>query len=258
MNSLFIYLELYTNGHSAGSLDVVALLSLLFGILIIVCKNPITSALFLICLFLGIAGYLILVGLNFIGLSYLLVYVGAVSILFIFILMLINVRRSELLSDLNHSLGLNLIISSTVYFAIFYIIPFSLVYYKSNIISFSVLSWIPCCARKGAHASDAAEHTHPSHAAQGKEHTHINTFALIGAQVDVIKHLPFILQMFEAGLNKIYFVTTSLWDGYLMATTHITTIGSIMYTSYSIWLILASIILLLAMVGAIVITIKKK
>jgi NADH-ubiquinone oxidoreductase chain 6 len=44
----------------------------------------------------------------------------------------------------------------------------------------------------------------------------------------------------------------------LAETNHITTIGNIMYTSYSIWLILASIILLLAMVGAIVITIKQK
>jgi len=39
---------------------------------------------------------------------------------------------------------------------------------------------------------------------------------------------------------------------------HISSIGNIMYTSYSVWLILTSIILLLAMVGAIVITIKQK
>ena len=37
-----------------------------------------------------------------------------------------------------------------------------------------------------------------------------------------------------------------------------TSIGNIMYTSYSMWLIITSIILLLAMVGAIVITIKQK
>jgi NADH-ubiquinone oxidoreductase chain 6 len=43
-----------------------------------------------------------------------------------------------------------------------------------------------------------------------------------------------------------------------MDVTHITGIGNIMYTSYSIWLIITSVILLLAMVGAIVITIKQK
>ena len=58
--------------------------------------------------------------------------------------------------------------------------------------------------------------------------------------------------------DKIYYVTSQLWDGNLSETSHITSIGNIMYTSYSIWLILTSVILLLAMVGAIVITIKQK
>jgi NADH-ubiquinone oxidoreductase chain 6 len=62
----------------------------------------------------------------------------------------------------------------------------------------------------------------------------------------------------EASNDKIYYVTSKLWDGNLSETSHITSIGNIMYTSYSIWLILTSIILLLAMVGAIVITIKQK
>lgn len=43
----------------------------------------------------------------------------------------------------------------------------------------------------------------------------------------------------------------------LAEATHISSIGDIMYSSYSIWLIITSIILLLAMVGAIVITIKQ-
>jgi NADH-ubiquinone oxidoreductase chain 6 len=58
--------------------------------------------------------------------------------------------------------------------------------------------------------------------------------------------------------GEISFVTSKIWDGNLAETSHITSIGNIMYTSYSIWLILTSIILLLAMVGAIVITIKQK
>jgi NADH-ubiquinone oxidoreductase chain 6 len=58
--------------------------------------------------------------------------------------------------------------------------------------------------------------------------------------------------------GEISFVTSKIWDGNLAETSHITSIGNIMYTSYSIWLILTSIILLLAMTGAIVITIKQK
>jgi NADH-ubiquinone oxidoreductase chain 6 len=58
--------------------------------------------------------------------------------------------------------------------------------------------------------------------------------------------------------SEISYVTSKIWDGNLSETSHITTIGNILYSSYSIWLILTSIILLLAMVGAIVITIKQK
>jgi NADH-ubiquinone oxidoreductase chain 6 len=52
-------------------------------------------------------------------------------------------------------------------------------------------------------------------------------------------------------------VTSKVWDGNLAESSHITSIGNIIYTSYGIWLIITSIILLLAMVGAIIITIKK-
>jgi NADH-ubiquinone oxidoreductase chain 6 len=51
-----------------------------------------------------------MLGINFIGLSYLLVYVGAVSILFIFILMLINIRISELVDNSSNSLPLAILI----------------------------------------------------------------------------------------------------------------------------------------------------
>jgi NADH-ubiquinone oxidoreductase chain 6 len=56
--------------------------------------------------------------------------------------------------------------------------------------------------------------------------------------------------------EQIVYVTSKLWDGNLAETSHITSIGNIMYTSYFLWLIITSIILLLAMVGAIIITIR--
>lgn len=53
------------------------------------------------------------------------------------------------------------------------------------------------------------------------------------------------------------FVSGNKWDGNLAAISHITSIGSIMYTNYNMWLFIASFILLLAMVGCIVITVKR-
>jgi NADH-ubiquinone oxidoreductase chain 6 len=83
--------------------------------LVITTKNPIVSVLFLISLFLVIAVYLIIIGMHYIGLSYLLVYVGAISILFLFILMLINVRVSELLSYTGNSIPLAFIFSMVIF-----------------------------------------------------------------------------------------------------------------------------------------------
>ena len=110
MVNLFILNETFTNGLNYNMINIMTFTSILCGIFVIISKNPIVSVLFLIGLFLNIAGYLMMLGMNFIGLSYLLVYVGAVSILFLFILMLINVRISELTSDSSNSIPLAIFI----------------------------------------------------------------------------------------------------------------------------------------------------
>lgn len=107
------------SGFSTSFLILISLIALLAGVFIIITKNPIVSVLYLILLFSSIACYLILVGINFIGISYLLVYVGAVTILFLFILMLINIRVSELISDTNNNIPL------AVLAVLAFFIPFS-------------------------------------------------------------------------------------------------------------------------------------
>src|ERR1700730_13342788 len=131
MNNLFILNESFTNGYRVEILDFFSIISIISGILIIVSKNPIVSVLFLIGLFLGISCYLILLGINFIGLSYLLVYVGAVSILFLFILMLINVRISELLSNTRNSIPLAIFITISFNYPVYQILPYSIASFNS-------------------------------------------------------------------------------------------------------------------------------
>jgi NADH-ubiquinone oxidoreductase chain 4 len=53
-------------------------------------------------------------------------------------------------------------------------------------------------------------------------------------------------------------VSSNNWDNNMVEVSDITSIGNIMYTSYFIWLIITSVILLLAMVGSIIITLKQK
>jgi len=130
MDYIYLIYDAKTNGFLIEILDILSLICILFGIYTIISKNPIVSVLFLIGLFSTISCYLILIGLGFIGISYLLVYVGAVSILFIFILMLINIRISELLSDTNNYLPL----------AILSIIPF--VYILGQNISFNYMQFV--------------------------------------------------------------------------------------------------------------------
>jgi NADH-ubiquinone oxidoreductase chain 6 len=223
MNSLFILSESFTNGYRAEVLDIISLLSILCGILVIISKNPVVSVLFLIGLFLSISSYLIILGLNFIGLSYLLVYVGAVSILFLFILMLINVRISELLSNTSNSIPLAIIITISFNYSVYQILPYSIAAFNSYTVNLN------------------------------------NTLNDIwyNNYSDYLNKL-FKLSDIELDKGEISFVTSKIWDGNLSETSHIASIGNIMYTSYSIWLIITSIILLLAMVGAIVITIKQK
>jgi NADH-ubiquinone oxidoreductase chain 6 len=72
------------------------LIILLAGISVITIKNPIGSLIALIAVYGLISVYLMFIGLTFIGFSYIIVYIGAVSILFLFILMLIDIRTSEL------------------------------------------------------------------------------------------------------------------------------------------------------------------
>lgn len=107
--------ENVTNSFQSISLNLITIVSIICGIFVIVSKNPIVSVLYLIGLFLTVAVYLMLQGLNFIGLAYLLVYVGAVSILFLFILMLINVRISEIVSSTSNSVPLGILIGTILY-----------------------------------------------------------------------------------------------------------------------------------------------
>jgi NADH-ubiquinone oxidoreductase chain 6 len=140
-NTLYILIDNNTNGYNVEFLDFISLIAILSGIFVIISKNPIISVLFLIGLFLCIASYLILLGISFIGLSYLLVYIGAVSILFLFILMLINVRISELQAETSNSLPLALIIGISFYYILYGILPYKSANITNNELLSNILSF---------------------------------------------------------------------------------------------------------------------
>ena len=124
--NLFLINETFTNGYISNILDIMTVLAIFCAISVIVNKNPIISVLFLIGLFASISSYLIILGLNFIGLSYLIVYIGAVSILFLFILMLINIRTSELQSNTSNSIPLTILIGIVISYFLFQMLPYGI------------------------------------------------------------------------------------------------------------------------------------
>jgi len=204
MNNINILKDI-NSGFMPEVLDIIYLLSIIFGISVIINKNPIISVLFLIGLFVNISGLLIIVGFSFIGLSYILVYVGAVSILFLFILMLINIRISELTNETSNDTPLAILTVMLFYFLIARILPGNLNLINTNVDNSDIID------------------------------ININQY------------------IYD---EQIQYASSKSWDTSLVDITHISGIGNVMYTNYAILLIIASIILLLAMVGSIVITKK--
>lgn len=129
--SLVSIKDILNNGYSGIFVFLLSLVCISFGISIIVTRNPVVSVLFLIGLFVTVAIILMTLGLNFVGLSYLLVYVGAVSILFLFILMLINIRTSELTTEGKNSLLLAIIAVISFNFIVNNILPYCVYIYDA-------------------------------------------------------------------------------------------------------------------------------
>lgn len=71
---------------------VFAVLMLLFGAGVVVFRNPVSSALSLVMSFIALAALFITLDAFFIGVVQVLVYAGAVMVLFLFIIMLLNLR----------------------------------------------------------------------------------------------------------------------------------------------------------------------
>jgi NADH-quinone oxidoreductase subunit J len=96
---------------------VLAVFTVVTAILVIVQRNPVASAIFLILTFFALAGIYLLLHAEFIAAIQVLVYAGAIMVLFLFVIMLLNlekekmtVTRNRLLKGVGILLGLALLI----------------------------------------------------------------------------------------------------------------------------------------------------
>jgi NADH-quinone oxidoreductase subunit J len=72
---------------------VLAAISVLTALLVVFSKNPVHSVLYLILTFFAIAGQYILLNAQFLAVVHIIVYAGAIMVLFLFVLMLLNLNQ---------------------------------------------------------------------------------------------------------------------------------------------------------------------
>jgi NADH-quinone oxidoreductase subunit J len=70
------------------------------GLFVVISKNPVHSVLWLILAFLSSAGLFVLLGAEFVAMLMIIVYVGAVAVLFLFVVMMLDVDFAELRGEL--------------------------------------------------------------------------------------------------------------------------------------------------------------
>ena len=196
-------------------LDLLAFGTLLSSVLVITSKNPVIAMIFLISVFINAAGYLIILGIGFIGISYIIVYIGAIAVLFLFVIMMINIKLTDILetgSQYTKTLPLALAIGLLFVYEFFTILPFSF----NNVSALSSVLNI---------------------------FTNLNGLLLNSSYIQP---------------NTVYTtVNPIIADTAFTQFLQVEAIGQGLYTYGAFWLILTSVILLLAMVAPIFISRKR-
>ena len=87
-----------------------AICALAGGLFTVISRNPVHSVLWLILSFLSAAGLFVLMGAEFLAMLLIIVYVGAVAVLFLFVVMMLDVDFAELKAEMAKYLPLGLLI----------------------------------------------------------------------------------------------------------------------------------------------------
>jgi len=80
------------------------------GVMVITARNPVHAVLFLILAFFNAAGLFILIGAEFLAMLLVVVYVGAVAVLFLFVVMMLDIDYADLREGFQRHLPIGLIV----------------------------------------------------------------------------------------------------------------------------------------------------
>ena len=166
--------------------SVFSFLAILSAIMVVTLSNAVHSVLFLIIVFCNVASLLLILGTEFFSFMFLIVYVGAIAVLFLFVVMMLNVKSNPI--KINN----------------FSIIPIGIVIFLVTIIQ------------------------------------------LINILTNEFKEIKTSYLHYISWLNE---------NTYL---TNVEVIGTFLYTKYSLLFLFCGLILLVAMIGAIVLTMHQR
>tara|TARA_R110002051_G_scaffold14460_9_gene46895 strand:- start:3477 stop:4082 length:606 start_codon:yes stop_codon:yes gene_type:complete len=91
-----------------------ALTTVMGGLMTVISRNPVHSVLWLILAFLSSAGLFVLLGAEFVAMLLIIVYVGAVAVLFLFVVMMLDVDFAELKAEMARYMPLALLIGTVI------------------------------------------------------------------------------------------------------------------------------------------------
>ena len=86
------------------------------GLMVVVSRNPVFSVLFPILAFFNAAGLFVLIGAEFIAMLLVVVYVGAVAVLFLFVVMMLDINFAEMRAGFQKYLPLGLVVVGILVF----------------------------------------------------------------------------------------------------------------------------------------------
>nr|YP_009317704.1 NADH dehydrogenase subunit 6 [Zygodon viridissimus]AOY35751.1 NADH dehydrogenase subunit 6 [Zygodon viridissimus] len=170
--------------------SVFSSIALVSSVMVIRAKNPVHSVLFFILVFFNTSGLLVLLGLDFFAMIFLVVYVGAIAVLFLFVVMMLNIKIAEIHENVLRYLPVGGIIGVIFLLEIFFIVD---------------NDYIPILS------------------------TELSTT----------------------------YLTYTVYAEKIQSWTNLETLGNLLYTTYFVLFLVSSLILLVAMIGAIVLTMHK-
>ncbi len=112
--------------------------------LVIFSKNSVTSVLYLISVFILVSLNLLLLGAEFLAILIIIIYIGAISILFLFVIMMLNLRICEVYSSLVKSFPLGIFLGFFFIIELIYILSkdfYLLNYMYNNYFEYNVLNY---------------------------------------------------------------------------------------------------------------------